>query len=121
MSQQLQQEVLTELAHVSANDICKRIILGLPFDPPLTLDFIIEACTKRAIVDLESRGAKGGLRGRDERTVTPAVPEPLRGSVLCYNYGQEGHIAKFCQHPRKKGPFTSGEGDQQKTKWEAQA
>ncbi|KAF4793673.1 hypothetical protein TURU_108922 [Turdus rufiventris] len=37
-----------EVAQADANDICKKIILGLPFEQPLTVDLIIKVCTNSA-------------------------------------------------------------------------
>ncbi|RMC18997.1 hypothetical protein DUI87_03596 [Hirundo rustica rustica] len=49
--QDLQQKMILEAVQSNANDVCKRIILGLPVDPPPTLDLLIETCMKRAIMD----------------------------------------------------------------------
>lgn len=48
---------MMELAQANTNEVCKKIILGLPFDTPPSLDLIIEAYTKRAIIP-EPRGKK---------------------------------------------------------------
>ncbi|RMC19844.1 hypothetical protein DUI87_03409 [Hirundo rustica rustica] len=51
------------MAQSNANDVCKRIILGLPVSPPPILDLLIETCTKRAIMDQDEQKKGPGLRG----------------------------------------------------------
>ncbi|RMC21302.1 hypothetical protein DUI87_02163 [Hirundo rustica rustica] len=61
---ELQQKMILEVMQTNANDVCKRIILGLPVDPPPTLDHLIETCTKRAIIDPKDQQKDRGSETR---------------------------------------------------------
>ncbi|TRZ06996.1 hypothetical protein HGM15179_020112 [Zosterops borbonicus] len=45
----LQQKMILEVVQTNANEVCKRIILGPPVDPPPTLDLLIETYSRKTL------------------------------------------------------------------------
>ncbi|TRZ08355.1 hypothetical protein HGM15179_018751 [Zosterops borbonicus] len=99
--QELQQKMIMEVAQNNANDVCKRIILGLPVSPPPTLDLLIETCTKQAILDPDEQQKGPGLRGRIAAPANIPPQPPVSGKVKCFQCGQEGHVMYFCPFKNK--------------------
>ncbi|XP_033376267.1 uncharacterized protein LOC107216366 [Parus major] len=97
-SQQLQDQIMADVAWANAIKTCRRIIQALLFQPPPTLDLMIKACTKRAaILEPQQRGFE------ETPTAAPAIRPP--GPLQCWICGEEGHIARGCPRRQPLGNF----------------
>ncbi|TRZ07728.1 hypothetical protein HGM15179_019379 [Zosterops borbonicus] len=77
--QDLQQKMILEVAQSNANEVYKRIILGIPVDPPPTLDLLSETCMKRAIMDPADQRKGPRLRGWIAALATILPQPPVAG------------------------------------------
>ncbi|TRZ08252.1 hypothetical protein HGM15179_018859 [Zosterops borbonicus] len=77
--QELLQKMILEVAQRNANDVCKRVILGLPVNPLPTLDLLIGICMKQAIIDPEDQRKGPGLRSWTAAPATISPQPPMAG------------------------------------------
>nr|ACU31539.1 gag protein [Human immunodeficiency virus 1] len=125
-AEQATQEVknwMTETLLVqNANPDCKTILRGL--GPGATLEEMMTACQgvggpghkARVLAEAMSQANSANIMMQRGNFKGP------RRNVKCFNCGKEGHIAKNCRAPRKKGCWKCGkEGHQMKDCTERQA
>nr|AAO47120.1 gag protein [Human immunodeficiency virus 1]BAH97676.1 Gag [Human immunodeficiency virus 1]BAH97685.1 Gag [Human immunodeficiency virus 1] len=124
-AEQATQEVknwMTETLLVqNANPDCKQILKSL--GPGATLEEMMVACqgvggpTHKAKILAEAMAAAHqDLKGGYTSVFMQRGQNPIRkGPIKCFNCGKEGHIAKNCRAPRKRGCWKCGqEGHQMK-------
>nr|AGV52195.1 gag protein [Human immunodeficiency virus 1] len=106
----------------NANPDCKIILKGL--GPGATLEEMMTACQgvggpghkARVLAEAMSQANSGNIMMQRNNFKGP------RRIVKCFNCGKEGHIARNCRAPRKKGCWKCGkEGHQMKDCTERQA
>nr|ALX35350.1 gag protein [Human immunodeficiency virus 1] len=124
-AEQATQEVknwMTETLLVqNSNPDCKQILKAL--GPGATLEEMMVACqgvggpTHKARVLAEAMAsAQQELKGGYTAVFMQRGQKPIRkGPIKCFNCGKEGHLARNCRAPRKKGCWKCGqEGHQMK-------
>nr|QHI44037.1 gag protein [Human immunodeficiency virus 1] len=108
----------------NANPDCKTILKAL--GPGATLEEMMTACQG---VGGPSHKARVLAEAMSQATNANAAIMMQRGNfkgprrnIKCFNCGKEGHLARFCKAPRKKGCWKCGkEGHQMKDCTERQA
>lgn len=93
-NQELQENMLRELVIINCNPTCKQIINSLPSHPKPSLNAIVEACAKRAVVPTVPSATPRGPP-RVAMTSMPR-PTPPPGLPRCFVCKQLGHFAKNC-------------------------
>ena len=67
----IQAELIKEIAQKNANELCLRVILSLPLEPPPSLAQMIEACTRKAELFSAPERNPGPAQAKSAAAVTP--------------------------------------------------
>nr|AEK11302.1 gag protein [Human immunodeficiency virus 1] len=121
-SQEVKNWMTDTLLVQNANPDCKTILRAL--GPGATLEEMMTACQgvggpghkARVLAEAMSQASHANIMMQRNNFKGP------KRIVKCFNYGKEGHIARNCRAPRKKGCWKCGkEGHQMKDCTERQA
>nr|APU04680.1 gag protein [Human immunodeficiency virus 1] len=107
----------------NANPDCKTILRGL--GPGATLEEMMTACQGVGGPSHKARVLAEAMSQANNANIMMMQRSNFKGpkrTVKCFNCGKEGHVARNCRAPRKKGCWKCGkEGHQMKDCTERQA
>nr|AGH01674.1 gag protein [Human immunodeficiency virus 1] len=107
----------------NANPDCKVILRGL--GPGATLEEMMTACQGVGGPSHKARVLAEAMSQANSKNIIMMQRGNFKGSnrtIKCFNCGKEGHLARNCRAPRKKGCWKCGkEGHQMKDCTERQA
>nr|AJG43639.1 gag protein [Human immunodeficiency virus 1] len=104
----------------NANPDCKTILRAL--GPGATLEEMMTACQGVGGPGHKARVLAEAMSQATNANIMMQKSKGFKRTVKCFNCGKEGHIARNCRAPRKKGCWKCGkEGHQMKDCTERQA
>nr|APU04150.1 gag protein [Human immunodeficiency virus 1]APU04159.1 gag protein [Human immunodeficiency virus 1]APU04168.1 gag protein [Human immunodeficiency virus 1]APU04177.1 gag protein [Human immunodeficiency virus 1]APU04186.1 gag protein [Human immunodeficiency virus 1] len=122
-SQEVKNWMTDTLLVQNANPDCKTILRGL--GPGATLEEMMTACQGVGGPSHKARILAEAMSQANNANIMMMQRSNFRGpkrTVKCFNCGKEGHVARNCRAPRKKGCWKCGkEGHQMKDCTERQA
>nr|APU04500.1 gag protein [Human immunodeficiency virus 1]APU04725.1 gag protein [Human immunodeficiency virus 1] len=122
-SQEVKNWMTDTLLVQNANPDCKTILRGL--GPGATLEEMMTACQGVGGPSHKARILAEAMSQANNANIMMMQRSNFKGpkrTVKCFNCGKEGHVARNCRAPRKKGCWKCGkEGHQMKDCTERQA
>nr|APU04671.1 gag protein [Human immunodeficiency virus 1] len=122
-SQEVKNWMTDTLLVQNANPDCKTILRGL--GPGATLEEMMTACQGVGGPSHKARILAEAMSQANNANIMMMQRSNFRGpkrTVKCFNCGKEGHVARNCRAPRKRGCWKCGkEGHQMKDCTERQA
>ncbi|KAF4802594.1 hypothetical protein TURU_023582 [Turdus rufiventris] len=103
----VQAELINKMAQRNANEVCRRVILILPLEPPPSLSQMTEACARKAELFSTPERNPGPAQPKSTAAVTPGprkqpVPPQQLQQIACFQCKKPGHFTRDCPHNQKQ-------------------